>query len=106
MMQWMYSLRWSLRGTPCPGERELIRVIVPEGAPAPESVLALHVPGAGYAVCIDFLSGKETRRWPAERKAAARRRNLEKRIRKTAPLFAGELIERELSLRPDYFSGK
>lgn len=54
------------------------------------------VAGAGYAVCIDFLDDRAVRRWSDERKAAARRRNLEKRINRKAPLFADELIEREL----------
>ncbi|MDZ3600737.1 hypothetical protein M2F68_27080, partial [Klebsiella pneumoniae] len=39
-------------------------------------------------------------------KAATRRRNLAKRVYRTAPLFADEHIERELEARPDYFSGK
>ncbi|ECG5959097.1 theronine dehydrogenase, partial [Salmonella enterica subsp. enterica serovar Baguida] len=34
------------------------------------------------------------------------RRNLERRVNKTAPLFADELIDRELERRPDYFRGK
>ncbi|EHF1766717.1 theronine dehydrogenase, partial [Salmonella enterica subsp. enterica serovar Newport] len=41
-----------------------------------------------------------------ERKAAARRRNLERRVNRIAPLFADELIERELETRPEYFQGK
>ncbi|EPX7657919.1 theronine dehydrogenase, partial [Klebsiella pneumoniae] len=41
-----------------------------------------------------------------ERKAAARRRNLERRVNRMAHLFAEELIERELEGRPDYFRGK
>ncbi|MCW0137720.1 hypothetical protein OIU92_31205 [Escherichia coli] len=44
--------------------------------------------------------------WSEERKAAVRRRNLEKRINRHAPLFADELIARELAERPDYFQGK
>ncbi|RWT91188.1 hypothetical protein [Raoultella ornithinolytica] len=58
------------------------------------------------AVCLDFCGDKPIRRWSEEQKAAARRRNLAKRVYRTAPLFADELIERELEARPDYFSGK
>lgn len=105
-MQWMYSVRWSLRHLPCPGERELIRMTVPAGAPVPDEVLAKHEFCSGYAVCIDFLSDKEIKRWSPERKATARRRNMEWRINKRAPLFAEELIAQELAARPDYFSGK
>ncbi|MGU7802831.1 theronine dehydrogenase, partial [Escherichia coli] len=46
------------------------------------------------------------RRWSDERKAATRRRNLARRVNRIAPLFADELIERELTVRPDYFRGK
>ncbi|HEN9586315.1 hypothetical protein [Escherichia coli] len=49
---------------------------------------------------------RPVRRWSEERKAAVRRRNLEKRINRHAPLFADELIARELAERPDYFQGK
>jgi len=106
LMQWMYSVRWSLRDVPCPGETELIRMTVPAGAPIPDEVLAKHEFCSGYAVCIDFLSDREIKRWSPERKAAARRRNMERRINKRAPLFAEELIAQELAARPDYFSGK
>nr|NZD11290.1 hypothetical protein [Escherichia coli] len=56
--------------------------------------------------CLDFISDRPVRRWSEERKAAVRRRNLEKRINRHAPLFADELIARELAERPDYFQGK
>jgi DNA-binding XRE family transcriptional regulator len=46
-------------------------------------------------VCLDFCGDKPIRRWSEEQKAAARRRNLAKRVYRTAPLFADELIERE-----------
>ena len=105
-MQWMYSVRWTLRHLPCPGEKELIRMIVPAGAVAPPEVLAAHTFNSGYAVCIDFLSHEEIKRWSPERKAATRKRNLERRVNRLAPLFADELIARELEARPDYFSGK
>lgn len=64
------------------------------------------VAGAGDAVCLDFISDRPVRRWSEERKAAVRRRNLEKRINRHAPLFADELIARELAERPDYFQEK
>ncbi|ECU8764704.1 hypothetical protein CAE43_24400, partial [Salmonella enterica subsp. enterica serovar Onderstepoort] len=64
------------------------------------------VAGAGYAVCVDFLGERQVRRWSNERKAATRRRNLERRINRIAPLFADELITRELEARPEYFRGK
>lgn len=104
-MKWRYSLRWKLP-SPCPGKEVLATAEVEAGQSAPESVMSLWGAGAGYAVCLDFCAEQPVRRWSDERKAAARRRNLEKRIHRTAPLFANELIARELTARPDYFRGK
>ena len=104
-MKWRYSLRWKRPG-PCPGLPELASAVVEAGQAAPDAVMSRWVAGASYAVCIDFLDDRAVRRWSDERKAAARRRNLETRINRKAPLFADELIERELTARPDYFRGK
>lgn len=104
-VKWRYSLRWKLP-YPCPGEHELVSEVVEAGQPAPASVMSRWVAGAGYAVCLDFISDRPVRRWSEERKAAVRRRNLEKRINRHAPLFADELIARELAERQDYFQGK
>lgn len=68
--------------------------------------MSCWVAGAGYAVCVDFLDERQIKRWSDERKAAARHRNLVRRINRIAPLFADELIERELESRPGYFRGK
>jgi hypothetical protein len=91
---------------PCPGPRELISVVVEAGQAAPEEVMSRWVAGSGYAVCVDFLGQKQIQRWSDERKAAVRRRNMQARIHRVAPLFADELIERELAARPEYFNGK
>lgn len=106
MDKWRYSLRWSLQHRVCPGAEELAVVIVPAGTPVPESIMCQFVAGSGYAVCLDFLSVRPVRRWTPERKAQARQRNLIRRVMKAAPLFADELITRELAARPDYFKGK
>lgn len=105
-MKWRYSLRWKLPHRACPGPHELVSEVVEAGQPAPDSVMARWVAGAGYAVCVDFLDERQIRRWSDERKAAARRRNLERRVKRIAPLSADELIERELETRPEYFRGK
>lgn len=104
--EWCYSLRWCLPHIPCPRGNILASEVVPAGDPAPARIMAQFVPGSGYAVCIDFLDIRPIKRWPPERKAQARQRNLQRRIAKTAPLFADELIARELVTRPDYFKGK
>ena len=106
MNKWLYSLRWGLRHIPCPGAPELARAEVNAGEPCPDSVTELWVPGGGYVVCIDFPAPKPITRWSDERKAGARKRNLRRRVLKTAPLFADELIEREINDRATYFSGK
>lgn len=103
---WRYSLQWSLPHQPCPGQHELASAEVPAGSPCPPSVADLWKAGAGYAICIDFPPPAPIRRWSDERKAAARKRNLARRVQKKAPLFADELITRELNARPDYFAGK
>ena len=106
MNEWRYSLRWAYPHRSCPGEEILVFEDVPAGARAPASVMALFVPGGDYVVSLDFLDVKPIRRWSPERKAQARQRNLERRVAKAAPLFADELIARELANRPDYFKGK
>lgn len=106
MNEWHYSLRWRLPHQPCPGEEVLAVEDVPAGEPAPDSIMQHVVPGNGYAVCLDFLTVRPIRRWRAERKAQTRKRNLERRIMKAAPLFADALIERELAARTAYFKGK
>ncbi|HFZ1627721.1 theronine dehydrogenase, partial [Klebsiella pneumoniae] len=88
------------------GPRELISVVVEAGQAAPEEVMSRWVAGSGYAVCVDFHGQKQIQRWSDERKAAVRRRNMQARIHRVAPLFADELIERELAARPEYFNGK
>ncbi|MCS6401421.1 theronine dehydrogenase [Klebsiella quasipneumoniae subsp. similipneumoniae] len=105
-MKWRYSLRWKLPHRPCPGPQELVSVVVEAGQAAPEEVMSCWVAGAGYAVCVDFHGQKQIQRWSDERKAAVRRRNMQARIHRVAPLFADELIERELAARPEYFNGK
>lgn len=97
---------WNLPHRPCPGPHELISAVVETGQLAPESVMARWVAGAGYAVCVDFLDERQIRRWSDERKAADRRRNLERRVNRIEPLFADELIAQELETRSEYFRRK
>ncbi|WP_242450079.1 theronine dehydrogenase [Klebsiella variicola] len=99
-------MRWKRPHRPCPGPLELVSVVVEAGQATPEEVMSCWVAGAGYAVCVDFLDERQIKRWSDERKAAARHRNLVRRINRIAPLFADELIERELESRPGYFRGK
>lgn len=106
---WRYSVRWGLPHLPCPGPVELAAVEVPAGTRwenCPPEIRAHWKPGTGYAVSLDFPPAGPVRRWSDARRADVRRRNLAKRIERDAPLFADELIQRELSASPEYFSGK
>lgn len=58
-MKWRYSLYWKLLRTPCPGPQELASEVVEAGKPAPESVMARWVPGAGSRP--DGFRGKSVR---------------------------------------------
>jgi hypothetical protein len=104
--EWRYSLRWCLPHIPSPRGDILLSEVVPAGERPPASIMEFFVPSSGYAVCIDFLDFHPIKRWTSERKAQARQRNMQRRIVNVAPLFADELIARELAARPDYFKGK
>jgi hypothetical protein len=102
-LAWTYSLRWSNPYTEPPGPRELLSVDVDVGAPVPEAIKSRWRPGTGYAICLDFPQ-VPIKRWSPERKVSVRKARLVRRIQKLAPLFADELIERELQDRAVYFS--
>ena len=106
VQMWRYSVRWSLPHKPCPASVELAVMEVPAGSRCPSEVLAFWKPGTGYAVSLDFPQAGPVKRWSAERRANVRRQNLVRRIERHAPLFADELIEREIAKRPDYFKGE
>ncbi len=106
LARWRYSVRWALPHLPCPGPRELAAAEVDAGAPCPREVEALWKPGAGYCISIDFQAPAVARRWSTEAKARVRRKNLEKRLQRRAPLFAAELFAREIESRPGYYEGE
>lgn len=56
-----------------------------------------------YICSITVCSGKERRKISPEGKASIRRKRLERRIEKKAPLFAAEIIKKEMDSRPEYF---
>ena len=87
------------------GPRVLASAEVPAGALCPPEVRDLWKAGTGYGIHIDFPQAA-VRRWSEEAKANVRCRNLVARVQKAAPLFADELIERELAARPNYCAGK
>lgn len=104
--RWRYSLRWGNPHTAPPGDLVLASAEVPASARCPSDIMEHWVPGAGYAICVDFLDPRPIRRWSQDGKARARRRNLRRRLLKAVPLFADLFEAAELARRPDYFSGE
>ena len=74
-----------------------------------EAVRAMHAPavrpGLGWSHGWSPLT-EAPKRWSGERKAAARRRNLRRRLERSMPLFAEQLEREELAKRPAYFDAK
>ncbi|HMG49922.1 MAG TPA: theronine dehydrogenase [Inquilinus sp.] len=103
---WRFSARWANPHTMPPGERILGSIEVPAGTPCPPWLSDLCTPGCGYAVCADFLSARPIRRWSAEAKAGARRRNLRRRLQRKVPPSADIFAEAEIARRPGYFAGE
>lgn len=63
------------------------------------------IPGVGWVIGISFQQA-DGPRWSEEAKGRVRRRNLEKRLERKAPLFAKLWFAAEVAARPDYFAGK
>lgn len=103
---WRYSIRWTNPYTQPAGALVLGERDVTPGTPCPADLLALTTPGDGYGVTLCFYNVTPPKTWTPERKARQRRRNLDKRLERDAPLFADQLREKELTLRSDYFKGK
>lgn len=55
-----------------------------------------------YAFCIDI--GTERKQKSPEQRLAQRLRNLERRAKKSAPLFWEDIVKNEIARRPDYFT--
>jgi hypothetical protein len=104
--RWRYSLRWGNPHTRPPGDLVLAAAVVTAGADCPPEVSGGWVPGGGYAITVDFLDAKPMRRWSQEAKAAARRRNLRRRLENRVPLFADIFAATEIAQRPGYFAGE
>ena len=64
--------------------------------------MALWIPGE---VAIGWTSNKPIRQLPQTTLAKRRQTRMKNKIMKAAPLFADELIARELAKRPDFFDG-
>lgn len=59
-----------------------------------------------WAIGIYFEHPKPKRKMDEEKRASMRRKRMQTRVEKTAPLFADEFEKKELQQRPEYFAGK
>ena len=99
-----YTLAWRRPDAPPPGPRVLKAILVPRGAPVPEEIMEIFVPGSGYSIGWELVTQKPIRRWSREAKARARVRNLQRRMEKRFPLFAEMFTQAELAHRPNYYA--
>ena len=82
--------------------QESTRNIPPEIVEALETVAR---PGSGWALCIGIdEDAKPKRRLSLQAKGSIRRKALERRVRKKAPLFADHIIAAELAANSRYFN--
>ena len=62
-------------------------------------------PGSGWALCVGIdEDARPRRRLSLKAKASIRRKALERRVRKAAPLFADRIIAAEFAANPNYFN--
>jgi len=62
-------------------------------------------PGSGWSVFVGINEdARPRRRLSPQAKASIRRKSLERRVRKAAPLFADRIIAAELAANPKYFN--
>jgi hypothetical protein len=62
-------------------------------------------PGSGWALCIGIdEDARSKRRLSLKAKGSIRRKSLERRVRKKAPLFANRIIADEIAANPGYFN--
>lgn len=61
---------------------------------------------SAWAIGIYFEHPKPKRKMDEEKRASMRRKRMQTRVEKTAPLFADEFEKNELEKRPEYFAGK
>ena len=57
----------------------------------------------GYTIAVQYYSCAPPRRWSEKSKQKLRRSHLANRLAKSAPLFAGEFLNREIKSNPNYY---
>jgi hypothetical protein len=108
-----FAIRWGNPYTDPPDgmARELIALTRMQESTrdVPSEILAMldgvARPGSGWSLCVGIDEVvRPKRRLSAKAKGSIRRKALERRIRKKAPLFADRFISDELAANPDYFN--
>ncbi len=109
----LFTIKWSNPYTNPPEgmSRELIAItrmqestrdIPPEIKQLLETVV---LPGSGWSLCVGIdEDARRRRRLSMKAKGSIRRKTLERRVRKAAPLFADRIIADELAANPNYFN--
>jgi hypothetical protein len=109
----LFAIKW---GNPCtnPPEgmpRELIAVTHMQESTRDipleisEALETVARPGSGWALCSGIdEDARPKRRLSLQAKGSIRRKALERRVRKKAPLFADLIIADELTANPSYFN--
>ncbi len=70
-----------------------------------QALETVALPGSGWTLFVDIDDdARPRRRLSPQAKASIRRKSLERRVRKTAPLFADRIIADELAANPKYFN--
>jgi hypothetical protein len=108
----LFAIKWGNPYTNPPEgmPRELIAVTRMQESTRdipPEIIKALQVarPGSGWALCIGIdEDARPKRRLSLQAKGNIRRKALERRVRKKAPLFADHIIAAALAANPRYFN--
>ena len=108
-----FAIRWSNPYTNPPDgmARELIAItrVQESTRDIPQEILQMletvaH-PGSGWGLCIGIdEDARPKRRLSMQAKGSIRRKSLERRVRKKAPLFADRIIAEELAANSSYFN--
>jgi hypothetical protein len=108
---WTWQIKWGNPYTEPPYGQPRVRYSVTRPVksahPVPAIIdRALRIIGLGQGWCLSCgPQMPEPKRLSPEAKGKMRRRNLERRMEKTAPMFASDLIQIELQTNPEYYAG-
>lgn len=111
-LAWTWQIRWSNPYTEPPHGQPRVRLSItratPHAYPDPSVIdRAMAIIGYGRGWCVTCgPTLPPARKLSPEAKGKIRRRNLERRTQKAAPLFAADLIQIEIEKNPEYYRGE